>query len=855
MSHKVLKHCVSFNIRRYGTNSKSIPKNYAGPLYQKTEQLKSEHFPPVHRNFYKKPLLIHQGHMQWLYDHEGRKYLDLFGGIVTVSVGHCHPKVVAAMEEQIKKLWHTTSIYRNPKIYEFVEKLVEKMPGNLKVVYLVNSGTEANDLAVLLAKLYTGNHNVISFQDSYHGCSTAILGLTSTHSYKLPLPVPPGYSHAMLPDPLRGIWGGCRDSLSQVPGSCSCPGDCASSDKYIHQLKEHLINTIPPGGAAAMFAESIQGVNGTVQFPKGYIKKAQKLIKEYNGLFVSDEVQTGFGRTGDAFWGFETHGIIPDIVTMAKGIGNGFPMAAVVTTKEIAAAHNKAAYFNTFGGNPLACTAGKAVLEVIEEENLQENCKVTGKYFIEQLMQLQKDYPVVGDVRGKGLMLGIELVTPGTKDPLKQADVADILEMAKDLGVLIGCGGRHSSVLRIKPPMCINKENFTSKVLKCEQTTEPIVEYGKTSKFEGYQVTLENTILFPAGGGQPHDIGWLDGKEVVQVLRKGDEALHFTTEPLEVGATVNMRINWERRLDHMQQHSGQHLLSAILEKEYNLPTTSWWLGADECYVELSSTEVSNDTVLAVEERCNALIRDAIPVTVKFCKADNPDLNEAHTRGLPKDCMATIRIICIGDIDENMCCGTHVSNLSQLQMIKLLGTEPGKKGKTNLKFVVGNRVTRLFQRMLDREKALTGLLKNEPNKHEELVTKLQKNLKVTNKNLQNVLSDLAQFEIDRIKATDPKPKYVFMFKKEATPEFNRAICKGLEKEGLFMFLASEDPDKSKEGQIIIQGPEEHCNVLGQQITELLKGKGAFKNGKFQGKAGDLGGINKCKKLIEDYFNNI
>ncbi|XP_049874259.1 alanyl-tRNA editing protein Aarsd1 [Pectinophora gossypiella] len=398
-------------------------------------------------------------------------------------------------------------------------------------------------------------------------------------------------------------------------------------------------------------------------------------------------------------------------------------------------------------------------------------------------------------------------------------------------------------------------KEFSSKVLKCEPTKEPIIEYGKTSKFEGYQVSLENTILFPAGGGQPHDLGWLNNVEVLQVLRKGDEALHFTKEPLEVGTVVAQKINWERRFDHMQQHSGQHLLSAILEKEHNLPTTSWWLGADESYVELDSTKVPDDVVSTVEERCNQLIREAIPVVVKFCKIDDPDLDEAHTRGLPKDCMETIRIICIGKVDENMCCGTHVANLSQLQMIKLTGVEPGKKGKTNLKFLVGNRVTKTFQRMLDREKALTGLLKNEPNKHEELVQKLQKNFKVINKNLQNVLLELAQCEVDKIKSSPIKPKFVFMFKKEATPEFNRAICKGLEGEGLFVFLASEEPDKPKEGQIIIQGPEEHCTALGQQITDLLKGKGAFKNGKFQGKAGDLGGVNKCKKLIEDYFNNI
>ncbi|XP_050351806.1 alanine--glyoxylate aminotransferase 2, mitochondrial [Nymphalis io] len=830
------------------------PKIYSGPSVQKTDKIKTENIAPAIFDIYKRPLVLHQGHMQWLFDHEGRRYLDLFGGIVTVSVGHCHPKVSAALHEQIDSLWHVTNIYRHPKIYEYVEKLTAKFPGDLKVVYLVNSGTEANDLALLLAKAYTGSNDVISLQSSYHGYSSTLMGLTAMQSYRMPIPVPTGMHHAMLPDPYRGIWGGCRDSVSQVQDSCTCEGDCVSSDKYIKQLSEILENSVPAGRVAAFFAESIQGVNGAVQFPKGYIRKAAELIRKHGGLYVADEVQTGIGRTGDAFWGFQNHNIQPDIVTMAKGIGNGFPLAAVVTTKAIAEAHNKSSYFNTFGGNPMAAAVGKAVLEVIEEEGLQQNCKETGRYFLEQLMALQKCYPVIGDVRGKGLMIGLELVEPGTKQPLKLSDVKDILESIKDLGILIGTGGRYSNALRIKPPMCINKNDFNSKVIKCEETKEPIVEYGKVSKFEGFQITLENTILFPAGGGQPFDVGWLNDIEVLQVLRKGDQAVHFTQEPIEVGTNVIQKIDWSRRFDHMQQHSGQHLLSAILERDHSLPTTSWWLGADECFVELESTTIGDDTIQVVEEQCNKHIRSATPVTVKFLKANDPDLNEAHTRGLPKDCMDTIRVICIGDIDENMCCGTHVTNLSQLQMIKLLGVEPGKKGKTNLRFLVGNRVTKTFQRMLDREKALIGLLKNEPLKHEELVSKLQKNLKITNKNLQNVLSELAQYEVDKIKNTQPKPKYLFMFKKEANPDFNRAICKGLENEEMFVFVASEDQDKPKEGQIIIQGAETDFKALGQQITDILKCKGAFKNGKFQGKAGDLGSINKCKKLIEDYFNN-
>ncbi|KAI8425961.1 hypothetical protein MSG28_004949 [Choristoneura fumiferana] len=472
MSNRVGSVCLNTITRRFsGATNLPLcefkPNPYLGPSVEKTEKIKATNIPPAVYNIYKKPVLIHQGHMQWLFDHEGKRYLDLFGGIVTVSVGHCHPRVVAALNEQSKKLWHTTNIYKHPKIYDYVEKLTSKFPGDLKVVYLLNSGTEANELAILLAKSYTGNNDIISLQGSYHGYSNTIQGLTATQCYRMPIPVPAGIHHAMLPDPLRGIWGGCRDSLSQVPGSCSCPMDCVHSDKYVHQLNELLDNSLPKGKVAGFFAESIQGVNGTVQFPKGYLRKAAELIRTNGGVYIADEVQTGFGRMGDAFWGFETHGVVPDIVTMAKGIGNGFPLAAVVTTKEIAEAHMRATYFNTFGGNALASTVGEAVLKVIEEENLQQNSKVIGKYFMENLMQLQKTYPVIGDVRGKGLMLGIELVQPGTKDALSVPEVSEIHETIKDLGILIGRGGKYNNVLRIKPPMCITKEdvNYTISVL------------------------------------------------------------------------------------------------------------------------------------------------------------------------------------------------------------------------------------------------------------------------------------------------------------------------------------------------------------------------------------------------------
>lgn len=213
-----------------------------------------------------------------------------------------------------------------------------------------------------------------------------------------------GNNHLTCPNPYTGKWGGqfCRTSPIQTDRKCDCSeGKCEATDNYLDDLKNVFKYSMPKGKCAGMFAESIQGVGGTVQFTKGYIKEAAAIVRENNGLFISDEVQTGFGRTGDHFWGFQSHDIIPDIVTMAKGIGNGFPLGAVVTTPKIAQCLTQASHFNTFGGNPLACTAGNAVLDVIEKEGLQQNAKEVGTYFLKSLNQLRKVYDVVGDVRGQ----------------------------------------------------------------------------------------------------------------------------------------------------------------------------------------------------------------------------------------------------------------------------------------------------------------------------------------------------------------------------------------------------------------------------------------------------------------------
>lgn len=448
------------------------PKKYKGITYQKAREVRQKNLNPALFLYYKQPILIVEGKQQWVFDSNGKRYLDMFAGIVTVGVGHCHPKVNKAAIDQVETLWHTTNIYMNPAIHEYAEKLAEKMPGNLKVCYFVNSGSEANDLAILMARLHTKNYDLISVRNGYHGGSPSALGLMGLSSWKHGLPHGYGVRQTMCPDVYRGLWGGsnCRDSPVQTTRKCDCSaGQCKASDMYLSQLDEVLRYSVPKSGVAGFFIESIQGVGGIVQYPKEFVKKAFEMIRSKGGVCVSDEVQTGFGRTGDHFWGFEGHNVIPDIVTMAKSIGNGFPLAAVITTPEIAQSLGGALHLNTFGGNPIACAVGKAVLEVIEEEKIQENSLKQGTYLLQLLSQLRDKFDIIGDVRGKGLMIGMELVNDKfSNSPLLADDVLEIWEDVKDMGVLIGRGGFYGNVFRIQPPMIVTKDDveFCAKVIK-----------------------------------------------------------------------------------------------------------------------------------------------------------------------------------------------------------------------------------------------------------------------------------------------------------------------------------------------------------------------------------------------------
>src|SRR5882724_1157111 len=332
------------------------PQKYTGPSAEEVLAKRKQFMNPGIFLYYKKPIMVVEGSMQYVWDENGKRYLDGLGGIVTVSVGHCHPHVVAAADKQNHLIQHSTTIYLQPNVVLYAEKLASKMPGDLKMCYFVNSGSEATDLALLMARASTGNYDVIALRNAYHGGNASGMSVTAHSNWKYNVPHSFGVHHAIAPYPYRGTFG---------------YDDPDAAKKYSDDVKS-LIDYATPGKVAAFIAESIQGVGGFVEFPQGYLKNVYEHIRAAGGVCIADEVQTGFGRTGTHFWGFETQGVIPDIVTMAKGIGNGCPLGAVVTTPKIAQSLMGKVHFNTFGGNPVVSAVGKAVLEVIEKENLQE---------------------------------------------------------------------------------------------------------------------------------------------------------------------------------------------------------------------------------------------------------------------------------------------------------------------------------------------------------------------------------------------------------------------------------------------------------------------------------------------------
>jgi alanine-glyoxylate transaminase / (R)-3-amino-2-methylpropionate-pyruvate transaminase len=331
----------------------------------------------------------------------------------------------------------------HPNIATYARDLAAKLPGDLKVCYFVNSGSEANDLAILMARAYSGNYDVLALQNAYHGGNASGMALSALSTWKFNVPHSFGVHHVIPPYPYRGRYG---------------HDDPNAGRAYADEVRQ-VIDYATSGRVAAFIAESIQGVGGTVVFPEGYLKHVYEYVRTAGGVCIADEVQTGFGRTGETYWGFEGHGVIPDIVTMAKGIGNGVPLAAVVTTPQVAKSLAERIHFNTFGGNPVSCAQGRAVLQVIEREKLQQNALQIGNLLLAGFDRLAKKHNLIGEVRGKGLMLGIELVKDRvTKAPAKE-ECAQVHETARDLGLLLGKGGLFANTLRIKPPLCLSRQD------------------------------------------------------------------------------------------------------------------------------------------------------------------------------------------------------------------------------------------------------------------------------------------------------------------------------------------------------------------------------------------------------------
>jgi len=400
-----------------------------------------EYIFPAITNYYKEPLVLYSGKGKYLYDIDGREYLDFFSGILVVSVGHCNEEVADKVCSQIRTLQHTSTLYLNVPMIKFAEKMAQITPGNLKKCFFTNSGTEANETAILSAKLYTGRQEIITLRYSDHGRSLMTMSMSGHHNWRLGGTHLPGVKYAH-----NGYCFRCAFNLKYPECDLRCARDV-----------EEVILTETSGEIAGFIGEPIQGVGGFITPPKEYFKVIYEIIKKYGGVFISDEVQTGFGRTGEKWWGIEHYGVQPDIITCAKGIANGAPCGLTIATDEIASSF-KGTTISTFGGNPVSSTAGLATVEYIEKNDLKKNAKVVGDYLRDRLNELKEKYPVIGDVRGMGLMQAIELVGENKKPaPL---ETEKIMEKTKDNGLLIGRSGLFKNVLRIAPPLNISKDDI-----------------------------------------------------------------------------------------------------------------------------------------------------------------------------------------------------------------------------------------------------------------------------------------------------------------------------------------------------------------------------------------------------------
>jgi 4-aminobutyrate aminotransferase-like enzyme len=398
---------------------------------------------PSAATYYDEPLALESGSGTRVRDFDGREYLDFFGGILTVSVGHAHPRVNAAVIAQVGRLAHTSTLYPSLPLAELAEKLVRLAPGAMDRAFFCTSGTEANETAVALAQLATGRQELIALRHGYSGRSLLGQSLTANSKYRAIPTQAAAVKHAHAPYCYR-----CPFGLTFPSCELRCANDI-----------EELIQTTTVGEVAGLLAEPILGVGGVIEPPPGWMERAVTIVKKYGGIFICDEVQTGFGRSG-RMWGVDREGVTPDIVTMAKGIANGFPLSAVVTTDAIAGAW-KAGNIATFGGNPVSCAAANATIDAIVEDGLAANAEAMGAALAEGLRALRARHPIIGDVRGRGLMLGLELVrdeAAGDRTPAPEATLR-VLEETKKRGLLVGRGGLYGNVVRVAPALIVSRRD------------------------------------------------------------------------------------------------------------------------------------------------------------------------------------------------------------------------------------------------------------------------------------------------------------------------------------------------------------------------------------------------------------
>lgn len=415
-------------------------------------------FPAVTPYFGEDAVVVSHAKDQYVWDIEGNQYLDFFGGVLTVSVGHCNEEINARIIEQLNKVQHTSTLYINEIMVRLAEKVAEITPGRLQMCYFTSSGTEADETAILAARMYTGNHDIIALRYAYSGRSMSAMSLAGHGTWRLGGVVDPHIRHVRSPYAYRA------------------PKGMSEADflDFLVADFEEVLATTTNGKIAGFIAETIQGVGGFIVPPKDYFKRIIPIVKAAGGVFICDEVQAGWGRTGKYMNGIEHWGVEPDIMTFAKGMANGIPIGCTIATPEIAEAV-KGMTFATFGGNPVTMAAALATIEYIEDHNLVENAHVQGTTFRNHLEEFKSEFNFIGDVRGMGLMQAMEIVVPGTDKQPDAKRATAILTAARKHGLMIGKGGLHGNIVRMSPHLNVTAADMED---GCQRLAKALAEVG-----------------------------------------------------------------------------------------------------------------------------------------------------------------------------------------------------------------------------------------------------------------------------------------------------------------------------------------------------------------------------------------